>query len=187
MKLLQRLKKYFDPYAPKANGYKYIFPYADDVETRRQQIWTNLQYGLLLEDTGVFIPWTATYAEIHRTATDSRHSGDRTNYFLGEHAILNGIRSFVGVFKWADINDDQPFLQTDEFLGTDDEGNRRFLQLKEQLTALLGQPTTLQMEKFGHNDIGSVEWVNGKASIYLSGIEQFACKYRMYIGLKSVY
>mgnify|MGYP003584582087 FL=1 len=76
------------------------------------------------------------------------------------------------------------FSRTDEFLGFDNEGNKKFLELKEKFTNLLGEPNYIQLEKFGNYDLGGIEWTNRKISIYLSGIEQFACKYRLYIGLK---
>ncbi|TDQ11502.1 hypothetical protein [Pedobacter metabolipauper] len=184
MNILKQIKNLFTGASPaKAVSCNFIFPYATDPEVKRKQIWENLQKGLLFEDTGVLIPWTATYMEIHRIAVKRRDSGDRTNYFLGEHNILDGFHSFVGVMKWADKKSNEPFMYTDEYLGTDDVGNEKFLMLKDKLTALLGTPNRIDLEKFGHNDIGSIEWQQGEIIISLTGIEQFACKYRMYIGL----
>ena len=73
---------------------------------------------------------------------------------------------------------------TDEFLGSENNGYQKFLELKEKLTDLLGEPTSIELEKYDNLDLGHIEWTNGKVSISLSGIEQFACKYRLYIGLK---
>lgn len=86
--------------------------------------------------------------------------------------------------KWLDEKDDKPFLRTDEFLGFDNEGNKKFLELKEKFTDLFGEPNYIKLEKYGDNDLGGIEWMNRNISIYLSGIEQFACKYRLYIGIK---
>jgi len=162
----------------------FVFPYSTDKEIKRQQIWDNLQKGLLFEDTQVFIPWSTSYWKINKYAEQRKNSGDRTNWFLGEHKIFDGLNSFVGVMKWSWVNKLKPFSEITENLGYDDEGNRRFLALQEHFTNLLGEPTSIELEKFGGNDLGSIVWTKGKVQIYIGGIEQFACKYRMYIGLK---
>ena len=162
----------------------FIFPYSTDKEIKRRQIWENLQSGLLFEDTQVFIPWLTPYSELDKYAEDRKDSGDRTNWFLGKHKILDGFESYVGVMKWLDIDSKKPFGMTDEFLGSENNGYQKFLELKEKLTDLLGEPTSIELEKYDNLDLGHIEWTNGKVSISLSGIEQFACKYRLYIGLK---
>lgn len=162
----------------------FIFPYSTDKEIKRRQIRENLQTGLLFEDTQVFIPWLTPYSELDKYAENRKDSGDRTNWFLGKHKILDGFESYVGVMKWLDIDSKKPFAQTDEFLGAENNGYQKFLELKVKLTDLLGEPTSIELEKYGKLDLGHIEWTNGKVSISLSGIEQFACKYRLYIGLK---
>ena len=162
----------------------FIFPYSTDKEIKRRQIWENLQSGLLFEDNQVFIPWLTPYSELDKYAEDRKDSGDRTNWFLGKHKILDGFESYVGVMKWLDIDSKKPFGMTDEFLGSENNGYQKFLELKEKLTDLLGEPTSIELEKYDNLDLGHIEWTNGKVSISLSGIEQFACKYRLYIGLK---
>lgn len=162
----------------------FIFPYSTDKEIKRQQIWENLQTGLLFEDTLVFIPWLTPYSELDQYAEDRKDSGDRTNWFLGKHKILDGFESYIGVMKWLDIDSKKPFSKTDEFLGAENNGYQKFLELKVKLTDLLGEPTSIELEKYDNLDLGHIEWTNGKVSIFLSGIEQFACKYRLYMGLK---
>ncbi|MBP6576948.1 MAG: hypothetical protein KA796_05520 [Chryseobacterium sp.] len=162
----------------------FIFPYSTDKEIKRRQLWKNLQSGLLFEDNQVFIPWLTPYSELDKYAEDRKDSGDRTNWFLGKHKILDGFESYVGVMKWLDIDSKKPFGMTDEFLGSENNGYQKFLELKEKLTDLLGEPTSIELEKYDNLDLGHIEWTNGKVSISLSGIEQFACKYRLYIGLK---
>ena len=162
----------------------FIFPYSTDKEIKRRQLWKNLQSGLLFEDNQVFIPWLTPYSELDKYAEDRKDSGDRTNWFLGKHKILDGFESYVGVMKWLDIDSKKPFGMTDEFLGSENNGYQKFLELKEKLTDLLGEPTSIELEKYDNLDLGHIEWTNGKVSISLSGIEQFAYKYRLYIGLK---
>ena len=185
MKIFQEIKNIFDTNKLKRQlDNSFVFPYSTDKRIKRKQIWDNLQKGLLLEDKQILIPWLTPYSELDHFAEQKKDSGDRTNWFLGQHKILDGTNSYIGVMKWLDISNNEPFSRTDEFLGFDNEGNKKFLELKEKFTNLLGEPNYIQLEKFGNYDLGGIEWTNRKISIYLSGIEQFACKYRLYIGLK---
>jgi hypothetical protein len=161
----------------------FVFPYSEDIETKRQQIWSNLQKGILFEDTGLLIPWSTTFTKINDLAEQRRDSGDRTNWLLGEHEILDGYICNVALMKWKFINYSNPFSEIEVWLGFDKEGNEQFMFLKNKLTELLGEPSALKLEKFGDFDIGSIEWLNQKVKITLSGIEQFAFKYRLYVGL----
>ena len=77
----------------------FIFPYSTVKETKQQQVWSNLQNGILFEDTQVFIPWATSYAEIDKCAEKRRVRGDRTEWFLGKHIILDGVNSFAAVTK----------------------------------------------------------------------------------------
>jgi hypothetical protein len=185
MKIFESIKIIFDSKRSiKRLDNSFIFPYSADKEIKRKQIWDNLQKGLLFENTQVFISWLTPYSELDNYAEQRKNNGDRINWFLGQHKILDGLNSYVGVTKWIFKKDNEPFSRIDEFLGFDYEGNQKFLELKEKFTDLLGEPTYIQLEKFGNFDLGGIEWSNQKISIYLSGIEQFACKYRLYIGLK---
>lgn len=161
----------------------FIFPYAEDKEIKRQQIWSNLQKGILFEDTRVCIPWLTSFTAIDKLAEQRKDSGDRTNWFLGKHEILDGYTCYVGLMKWIFVRNSNPISAIEEFLGFDHEGNEKFLFLKNKLTGLLGEPSFIELEKFGELDIGAIEWTNQKITIRLSGIEQFALKYRLKVGL----
>lgn len=150
---------------------------------KRQQVWDNLQKGILFEYTGVLIPWLTPFGDLDKYAEQRRDRGDRTEWFLGKHQILDGYTCFVGVMKWVFVKNSKPFSEVEEWLGFDFEGNEKFLFLKDKLMDLLGQPSSIELEKFGDFDLGSIEWTNQKVKVRLSGIEQFACKYRLYIGL----
>ena len=185
MKIFKSIKNiFYSNHSVKRLENSFTFPYSADKEIKRKQIWDNLQKGILFEDTQVLIPWLTPYSELDNYAEQRKESGDRINWFLGQHKILDGLNSYVGVMKWRYIKDNKPFSQTDEFLGFDNEGNKKFLELKEKFTELLGEPTYIQLEKFGDFDLGDITWSNQKIGISLIGIEQFACKYRLYIGLK---
>jgi hypothetical protein len=161
----------------------HTFPYSSDKDMKRQQIWDNLQKGILFEDSGVFISWWTPFAFIDKYAEQRRDRGDRTNWFLGNHKILDGYSCNAEVMKWLYVDKANPVSQIEEWLGVNEEGNAKFLFLKNKLTDLLGEPSAMNLEKFGAFDLGSVEWVNQKIRISLTGIEQFELKYRVYIGL----
>lgn len=162
----------------------FIFPYSTVKETKQQQVWSNLQNGILFEDTQVFIPWATSYAEIDKCAEKRRVRGDRTEWFLGKHIILDGVNSFAGVTKWLYEKDEAPFSKIEEYLGSDEDGSKKFIALKEKLTNLLGEPTFIEIEKVGDIELGTIRWENDKVQIRLDGYEQFACKYRLDIGWK---
>jgi hypothetical protein len=164
--------------------HSFIFPYAQDKETKRQEIGSNLEKGILFEDVNRFIPWLTPFSELDTFAQQRKDSGDRTNWFLGKHRILDGYESTVGVMKWIFVPDSNPFSEIEEWIGYDDAGNKKFLYLKDTFTDLLGEPTLLELEKFGDLDLGSIEWTHKNVGIRLSGFEQFACKYVLSIGLK---
>ena len=162
----------------------FVFPYSADPLVKRQQLIDNLQHGILFEDTGVFIPWNMSFKDIDRIAEQRRVSGDRTNWFLGQHTIMDGYVSLVGVMKWLFVKDTAPFSQINEFLGEDYAGCRKFILLKDRFMEMFGEPNVNDPEMFGDLDIGVYQWDLNKINITLVGIEQFSCKYRLHIGLK---
>ena len=173
----------FPAHHPKKFDNSFLFPYSEDKAIKQQQVWDNLQKGILFEDTGVFLPWVMPFSYLGKYAEQRKDKGDRTEWFLGKHQILDGYTCYVGVMKWVFVNDSKPFSEIVEWLGFDYEGNKKFLFLKDKLTDLLGHPAFMELEKFGDFDLGSVGWNREKVKIRLSGIEQFACKYRLSIGL----
>jgi len=184
LRFLQNIKEIlFSTHRQKSFDTTFIFPYSDDKEMKRKEMWENLQKGILFEDTKTLVPWLTPFADLGKFSEQRKDSGDRTEWFLGKHQILDGYTCYAGVMKWIFVKNSKPFSEIEDWLGFDYEGNEKFLLLKEKLTNLFGEPSQIEMEKFGSFDLGSIEWTNQKVKIRLSGIEQFACKYRLYIGL----
>jgi hypothetical protein len=182
----QKLKKTIDNFREKITStYQFTFPYSRDQNEKRQQIWTNLQKGILLEDTQTLIPWSTPFFNLHRYAEKWHKSGDRTNWYLGKHDILDGYNCKIEVMKWFIVPSWKRFSEIKVWLGHDIEGNNTFNFLKEKFTDLLGTPAEIKLEKFGELDLGVIKWTNKKIKITLVGIEQFACKYWLHIGLTS--
>jgi hypothetical protein len=175
--------RFFKDYPIKLIELSFTFPYSSDKEIKRTQIWENLNKGIFFEDSQRLIPWSTTFLDLDKLAEKRRDSGDRTNWLLGEHAILDGYSCFVEVMKWVFVKSDKPFSEISTSLGFDYEGNKKFLMLKEKLTGLLGAPVELDIEKFGDFDLGVYKWENGNVKIALIGTEVFNCKYSLNVGL----
>ncbi|KAB2918748.1 MAG: hypothetical protein F9K23_01015 [Bacteroidetes bacterium] len=165
-------------------SYTPAYPYSDDVDLKREQIWTNLQKGIFFEDTGVFVPWYISLAFLDCHAERKNHSGNQNRWFFGGRSILDGYKSRLE----AKIDDfgryKTQFVEISEFLGFDFEGMERFNFLKSHITELLGEPSKHESERFGQFDVGYYEWENGRVTISIIGFEQFACKYFLTIGIK---
>ena len=160
----------------------FIYPYSVEINERRKQIWDNLQKGLLFEDTQTFIPWTTKYKDLDKFKETKEERGDRTYWYLGQQKVLNGLTCHIGVLKWKYQPDNSNFDKVEENLGTDEDGNERFLQRIDHLTKLLGPPTKSELKKFGIYDLGVVTWTNGTIEISVVGIEMFNCRYSLNIG-----
>lgn len=163
---------------------EFIFPYSTKTEQKRVQVWSNLQSGILFEDTGTFVRWDLPFSEIDALAEQKNESADRTNWYLGKRTILDGHQIHIGVMKWEWIPETNPINEISQSLGYDFDGNERFLELIDQFTSLLGEPNNKELTKFGQFDLGCFVWENGAISISLVGVEIFNCRYSLTIGLK---
>ena len=163
--MLEQIKESILRFFGKGNiGDRFIFPYSSDEKERRKQIWDNLQRGILFEDNGLFIPWKTSFDDLNELCEKREDSGDRTEWYLGEHAILNGYKSHIEVMKWIFISRFKSFKKISENIGRDEEGMKNFNYLKTYITNLLGEPTKMELEKFGSFDIGVINWENNLVS-----------------------
>ena len=183
MSILDKIRTFLSRKKIGYSEHPFIFPYSANKEIKQQQIWANLKHGILFEDIPVFIPWLTPFADLDQFATQREELSDRTNWHLGEHAIVDGYQCSIDVMKWLFIKRSTAFSQIEVFLGNDEHGNKEFTTLKSKITDLLGDPSNIQLNKFGDLDLGSIEWIKHDAKICLSGIDQHACRYRLYIGL----
>jgi hypothetical protein len=159
------------------------YPYSTDPNVKREQIWDNLQKGILLEDTNVFIPWATKYKNIGKFAEKRIDANDRTVWYLGKQKILDSLMCHIQVLKWLPQPYSSTFDQFSEDLGHDEEGNEGFLNCIKHFTNLFGRPYKSELEKFGSLDIGEVVWINDKVRISVVGVTIFSCRYHLYIGL----
>jgi len=184
MKILKKLKEHLSHFNKKVEfDNKFTFPYSSDNELKRQQVWENLQKGLLFEDKAILIPWMTPFNQIDNFKEKKRDSGDRTEWYLGKRTILDGYEGHFEVMKWKYTPWTNPITEISENLGNDYEGVKRFHYLNEYITNLLGEPTKIKLEKFGSFDLGEIKWESGVVMLTLIGIEHFNCRYSFSIGL----
>jgi len=184
VKILRRLKEIISQLDKTENlDNKFTFPYSSDKTIKRQQVWDNLQKGLLFEDQRILIPWLTPFNQIDNFNVKRHDSGDRTNWYLGKRTILDGYEGHFEVVKWVWLPWANPITEISENLGHDTEGMKKFHYLKEYLTNLLGEPPKTDLEKFGSFDLGIIQWQKGLAKLTIVEIEHFNCRYSFSIGL----
>ena len=184
MRLLRRLKEIISRLdKPQNLDTGFIFPYSTDKDLRKQQIIKNLQKGLLLEDKGILIPWMTQFNQVDKYKEQRRDSGDRTEWYLGKRTILDGYNGGLEIMMWMFLPWTNPITEIKIDLSYDYQGMENFYQLKEHLCDRLGQPHKTDIHKWGDLDLGSVQWQFDKIKIDLIGIEHFAARYSLHIGL----
>jgi hypothetical protein len=185
MELLSKLRKLFVPgEGPAGLRNDFIYPYSADEQIRREEIWKNLQKGILLEDKGLMVPWYFPFFKMETIKERKREMADRTEWYLGKRIILDGYEAQLETMRWKHIPEENPVKRLTENLGVDDAGQERFNYLKKHLTDTLGEPSKVELHKFGVYDIGNVSWEKGDIALTLVGIEHFNIRYTFYIGLK---
>lgn len=161
----------------------FVFPYSTDKEIKRQQLIDNLQKGLLLEDKGILIPWLTPFNQVDKYKEKRRDRGDRTEWFLGSHTIIDGYKCELEIMMWMYLPWRNPITEISADLGFDEKGMNNFYSIKNHLVDRVGEPHRTDIKKWGDLDLGIIEWKFDKVKIALVGIEHFAGKYSFTIGL----
>lgn len=185
MKILRRLKEFVSRLnkSEKLDN-SFILPYSSDKLIKRQQIWDNLQKGILIEDNGVLIPWLTPFNKVDKFKVKRHDSGDRANWYLGHRTILDGYKGHLEVMKWMNLPWTNSFERLSGVLGFGKVGHDNFLLLIEHLKELLGEPTKTEIE-FENKNLteGSYEWENREVKIKVYGFEMHCSRYCFDIGL----
>lgn len=185
MKILHRIKKFISRFENTEIIDKgFTFPYSSDKEIKRQQIWNNLQKGLLFEDKQTLIPWLTSFNQVDNFKEKCEDSGDRTEWYLGRRTVLGGYDGHFEIMKWDYLPWSNPFERVTSNLGYGKDGHHNFLLLIEHLKNLLGNPTKTDIEFESENFTeGSYEWKNGEVQIMVSGFDMHGSRYQLSIGL----
>ncbi len=185
MKILRRLKEIVSRLdKTRKLDTSFTFPYSSDKTIKRQQVWDNLQKGLLFEDQGILIPWLTPFNQVDSFKEKRHDSGDRTNWYLGKRTILDGYEGHIEVMKWMWLPWTNAFERVTAHLGFGKDGHQNFLQLIDHLKNLLGTPTKTEIEFENENFTeGSYEWTYGEVKIRVSGFDMHGARYQFRIGL----
>lgn len=184
MHFKRHIKEFLSRFGAKPQLEKsFIYPYSKDKDLKRKEIWSNLQKGILLEDTQTFIPWEMPFNQITQHSKKRRDTGDRTEWYFGERIIFDGYKCHAEAMMWTWLPWTNPVTEISEKIGFDWQGEKKFHELRTYLTELLGDPTETKIEKWGKIDLGEVLWVNGKVKISLIGFEMHNARYNLNIGL----
>lgn len=185
MYIIRRLKEIFSRFNKTERlDNSFVFPYSSDKSIKRQQVWDNLQKGILFEDTGVLVPWMTPFNQVDNFKVERIDRGDRTNWYLGKRVILDGYEGHVEVMKWIWLPWTNPFERITAHLGFGKDGHQNFVLLIEHLKELLGEPSKTEIEFENENFTeGSYEWQNGGVKILVYGFDMHGSRYRLDIGL----
>jgi len=163
---------------------EFIYPYSEDPIIKREQIWSNLQRGILFEDTQTYILWDTPFNFTNKYKEKRIDQGDRTLWHFGERTILDGYKSNLQVFKFLTWPWTNPIERASEFLGFEKEGHKKILALIEHLTNLFGEPSIVDIEYENENFCeGCYIWTNSGIEISVTGFEMHAARYNLNIGL----
>lgn len=185
MKILRRLKELVSRLnkSEKLDN-SFIFPYSSNKLIKRQQIWDNLQKGILIEDKGLLIPWLTPFNKVDYFKEKRDENRDRTNWHLGHRTILDGYKGYLEVMKWINLPWTNSFERLSVLLGFGKDGHDNFLSLIEHLRELLGEPTKTDIEFENENlTEGCYLWQNGEVKIMVYGFDMHGSRYHFEIGL----
>ena len=185
MKILRRIEEFASRFA-KAEKLddSFTFPYSSDKTIKRQQIWDNLQKGILFEDKQILIPWLTPFNRLDNFKEKRHDSGDRTSWYLGSRTVLDGYEGHFEIMKWMWLPWTNGFERVTAFLGFSKDGHHNFLSLISHLKDLLGDPTKIDIEfENEYFTEGSYEWENGEIKIRVSGLDMHGARYIFDIGL----
>ena len=142
---------------------------------------SNLQHGILFEDTGFFLPWSTPYGAIDKIAEQKREGSGHIYWYLGHHVILGGFKSHVTVHKLGYAMSD-PIRQIEEMLGVEKAGEDRANEARDIFNETLGELKNPDYGKVGYLDLGNMMWKVGDCFISIVGIERFDYFYYLNVG-----
>jgi hypothetical protein len=164
----------------------FIWPYSNGKVKKRNEIWSNLQKGLLLEDKKTLIHWETPFNQLDNYKEKRNDKGDRTEWYFGKHKILDGLECHLETMMWIYLPWTNPFERISENLGYGIDGYKRFQETFKHLSDLLGEPTKEKIEFEDKTFFeGSYEWTRGNVSIRILGFDMHGSRYMMKVGLNS--
>ncbi len=78
---------------------EFVFPYSNNPEQKKQQIWKNLESGLLIENTQTLLLWKTPYNFL-KGFNRKEKTEDRTTWHFLKCNILDGFELQFEAVKW---------------------------------------------------------------------------------------
>ncbi|WP_157805341.1 hypothetical protein [Confluentibacter citreus] len=185
MRILRKIKEFKSKFSSTSElDNTFSFPYSANKLEKENQIWMNLQKGIFLEDKKILIPWNTPFNQLDNYKEIREDKGDRTEWYLGKHKILDGYESNLGISMWIFLPWTNPFERVTELLGFGIDGYKKSQTLINHLELILGKPTLIDIEfkneKFFE---GSYKWQNNGVKIEIIGFDMHGSRYLLNIGL----
>ncbi|MFD0990755.1 hypothetical protein ACFQ1R_11655 [Mariniflexile jejuense] len=185
MRLFRKIREFKSKFSsiPELDN-TFDFPYSSNNLERQNQIWNNLQKGILLEDEKILIPWNTPFNQLDNYKEKRLDKGDRTEWYLGKHSILDGYKSSLGISMWIFLPWSNPFERVTELLGFGIDGYEKSIKLKNHFKEVLGEPTLTDIEFENENFFeGNYNWENRGVKIQINGFDMHGSRYFLNIGL----
>jgi|GEM_PF-3012607 len=184
MGLLDFLRGLFAAGTTSLPAVSFRFPYSPDPLLRREELWHNLQHGILLEDKGVLLAWDTPFLMLRKYAERYYPQTRRSKalWQLGRHPVLDGYILDVGIYRERLQYTDQPFRRASVLLGFGESGLYALRDLLVHLTDRFGQPDNGQLSELGDLSVGEVSWRKGDTEIRVSAVGQYTVECYLYIG-----
>ncbi|RYZ38613.1 MAG: hypothetical protein EOP49_30900 [Sphingobacteriales bacterium] len=160
----------------------FIYPYSPDKLAQREQIWKNLERGLLLEDKGYYLTWDTPFSLMDRYCETLSSRNDRTEWFMGKQPVLGGFCCNTEVMKWWYQSWDEPIGGVSCILGYGESGLLQMRAAGIHLLDTLGPPDVMKKES-SELETGTVSWRKGSVEVSLVGFMHYGTMYRLNIGL----
>lgn len=157
----------------------FLPPYTDSQLDLNTQLITNLEHGILFEDTNQLISWSTSFNEFKKVAVEIKERGDRTELKHGKRKVLNGLELNFYTMQWINTSPKLSFGSIESFLGHENEGKILAEIVTKHLIENLGEPV-IKTEDDGEY---SREWKFNKAKISIVCWQHFSWKYELKIGL----
>jgi hypothetical protein len=155
-----------------------FFPYSNDPEIKRQELIKNFENGVLFEDLELFVEWNVPFRNLQRYVRKKQKNKSYLDH--GRHIIIDGLEVFLEPHKLM-INS-LPFINVSSFLGFDEQGHNRFLEVTSHLIDKFGNPTRSDNTlPFDFRGAKSTRWIYPSFQISLNVWERFAIHFDLRI------
>lgn len=158
----------------------FTFPYSNNPEIKKQQIWTNLELGLLIEDKKTLLNWNSQFESLKEFNRKEKR-GDRTTWYFSKYKILDGFELQFEAVKWNYVLGRKKFECIYSIISSEIAE-----RLIKHLIVTIGLPEkdTLNLNSLEYYE-GECKWTKNQIEIRISTAEfHGGYVYKLKIGIK---